>query len=385
MSNLISRITSLFKPVELIPAGVYHFQTPASAEIQYRLHLRINDQGDGLLIINASTILHLNQTATEYAYQLINNKTTEQAAKAIADRYQINQNDARQDFIDLKDKIHTILEVPDLDPVSFLDISRDDPYSGTLGAPYRLDCALTYQLPKKTNPELAPIRRVDRELSTEEWQIIINRAWQAGVPHLIFTGGEPTLREDLIELIKIAEGNGQVTGLLTDGYKLKLPDFRQSLLESGLDHLLFALSPLDEESWIALKAILGEDIYTTVHITITQDLVPGLARIIGKCQELGANAMSLSISDPSDRGLKGALITAQTLVAEANLPLKWDLPVPYSQHNPISLELDRNQEPSSGSGKAWFYVEPDGDVLPEQGANEVLGNLLNDNWMNTWK
>jgi len=385
MSNLISRITSLFKPVELIPAGVYHFQTPASAEIQYRLHLRINDQGDGLLIINASTILHLNQTATEYAYQLINNKTTDQAAKAIAERYQINQNDARQDFIDLKDKIHTILEVPDLDPVSFLDISRDDPYSGTLGAPYRLDCALTYQLPQKTNPELAPIRRVDRELSTEEWQIIINRSWQAGVPHLIFTGGEPTLREDLIELIKIAEDNGQVTGLLTDGYKLKLADFRQSLLESGLDHLLFALSPLDKESWTALKAILDEDIYTTVHITITQDLVPGLARIIGKCQEFGANAMSLSISDPSDRGLKGALITAQTLVAEANLPLKWDLPVPYSQHNPISLELDRNQEPSSGSGKAWFYVEPDGDVLPEQGANEVLGNLLDDNWMNAWK
>ena len=155
MSNLISRITSLFKPVELIPAGVYHFQTPASAEIQYRLHLRINDQGEGLLIINASTILHLNQTATEYAYQLINNKTTGQAAKAIAERYQINQNDARQDFIDLKDKIHTILEVPDLDPVSFLDISRDDPYSGTLGAPYRLDCALTYQLPKKTNPPLS--------------------------------------------------------------------------------------------------------------------------------------------------------------------------------------------------------------------------------------
>ncbi len=385
MSNLISRITNLFKPVELIPAGLYHYQTPTSAEIQYRLHLRIDDQGEGLLIINASTILHLNQTATEYAYHVIKNEKPEVAAKIISERYQINQNDARRDFIDLKNKIHTILEVPDLDPVSFLDISRDDPYSGVLGAPYRLDCALTYQLPQKTNPDLAPIRRVDRELSTEEWQIIINRAWQAGIPHLIFTGGEPTLREDLIELIKIAEDNGQVTGLLTDGYKLKVAEFRQSLLESGLDHILFALSPLDKDSWTALKAILDEDIYTTVHITIKRDFVPGLAKIIGKCKEFGANAISLSISDPNDHGLKRALITAQTLVAEAVLPLKWDLPVPYSQHNPISLELDRNQEPSRGSGKAWFYVEPDGDLLPEQGDNEVLGNLLDDNWMNAWK
>lgn len=384
MSSLISRITSLFKPVEFIPAGVYHYQTPTAAEIQYRLHLRINDQGEGLLIINASTILHLNQTATEYAYHLINNEKTEDAAKFLAERYQVNQDDAQLDFIDFKNKIFTILEVPDLDPVSFLDISRDEPYSGTLGAPYRLDCALTYQLPQKTNPELAPIRRVDRELSTKEWEIIINRAWRTGVPHLIFTGGEPTLREDLIELIKIAEENGQVTGLLTDGYKLNQSDFRQSLLESGLDHLLFALSPLEEESWTALKAILDEDLYTTVHITITQEIVPGLPKIIEKCKEYSANALSLSISDPNDKRLMQALAFAQTLVAEADLPLKWDLPVPYSKHNPISLESDRGKELSQGSGKAWFYVEPDGDVLPEQGVNEVLGNLLEDNWTNIW-
>ena len=372
----------MFKPVELIAPGVYHYQTPTSAEIQYRLHLRIDAQGEGLLIINASTILHLNQTAAEYAYHLINNETPELAAKIIAGRYQIDQNDARQDYIDLKNKIHTILEVPDLDPISYLDISRDDPYSGTGGAPYRLDCALTYQLPQKTGPEMAPVRRVDRELSTEEWQIIINRAWKAGIPHLIFTGGEPTLREDLIELIKIAEDNGQITGLMTDGYKLIQPEFRQKLLESGLDHILFALSPLDDESWSALKAILAEDIHTTVHITINPEIVPGLRKIIGKCKQFGANAISLSISDPNDRGLKQALAAGQSLVAEADLPLKWDLPVPYSKHNPISLEMDQEHLPSPGSGKAWFYIEPDGDVLPEQGVIDVRGNILDDNWMN---
>jgi MoaA/NifB/PqqE/SkfB family radical SAM enzyme len=35
----------------------------------------------------------------------------------------------------------------------------------------------------------------------------------------------------------------------------------------------------------------------------------------------------------------------------------------------------------SGAGKAWLYVEPDGDVLPAQGmANKVLGNFLHDSW-----
>jgi MoaA/NifB/PqqE/SkfB family radical SAM enzyme len=221
---------------------------------------------------------------------------------------------------------------------------------------------------------------VDRELSTEEWLRIINQAWHAGIPHLIFTGGEPTLREDLLDLIRAAESNGQVTGLLTDGYKLGEQQFRQQLLESGLDHLLFALSPQDQLSWEALQATLDEDLHTTVHITITPDNVGDLESYLVRCQKMGANAISLSLSTPDDPGLINALTEARGLVAEQGLSLKWDLPVPYSQHNPVSIELEGEKEVKQGSGKAWFYVEPDGDLLPSQGTNQVLGNLLQDKW-----
>jgi MoaA/NifB/PqqE/SkfB family radical SAM enzyme len=33
-----------------------------------------------------------------------------------------------------------------------------------------------------------------------------------------------------------------------------------------------------------------------------------------------------------------------------------------------------------GAGKAWLYIEPDGDVLPDQLINQVLGNILTDPW-----
>ena len=385
MSKFFNSITQLFKSANPIPPGVYHFQTPATADLQYRLHLRVDKTGDGLLIINASTILHLNQSATEYAYHLIQETSPEDVARIIANRYQINRNDARLDYIELKQKLIALLEIPDLDPVSFLDISREDPYSGAVAAPYRLDCALTYQLPEKSNPDLAPTKRVDRELSTEEWKIIIDRAWQAGIPHLIFTGGEPTIREDLIELIAHAEENGQVTGLLTDGYKLIEEAFRDQLLQSGLDHLLFALSPTQKDSWEALKAVCDEDLFTTVHITIKPEIISKLPQIVANLEKYGANAISLSVSSPDDPKLTQALSNAQTLIAEAGIPLKWDIPVPYSEHNPISLELESNQDLPAGSGKAWFYVEPDGDVLPAQGINQVLGNLLNNDWEKIWK
>jgi hypothetical protein len=372
MSTIFQRITKLFTPTEALTSGVYHYQSPPEADLQYRLHLRIGSDGEGILIVNASTILHLNQTGTEFAYHIIQGASSEEAARAVADRYKIDRSEARLDFLEVSEKIKTLIEVPDLDPITFLDISREDPYSANLSAPFRLDCALTYQQTSKSKAEYAPHRRVDRELTTEEWFTILDRAWDSGIPHIIFTGGEPTLREDLIALIAHAEENGQVTGLCSEGYLFNDPDFRKQILFSGLDHLLFLLSPLDKESWDALKAILNEDLYTTVHITIDHEIMKRMDQVINSCRELGANAISLSISDPDDQDLNLALETAQSLTAESGLPLKWDLPVPYSAHNPIALENEVNPEQVPGAGKAWFYVEPDGDVLPTQGVNQVL-------------
>lgn len=385
MNKLIDRITDLFKPTKPLPAGLYHYQSPGDAELQYRMHLRVDEEGSGFLIINASTILHLNQTATEFVYYMMQQTSVEETARTISSRYQTSQDQARKDFLEVKDKILALLKIPDLDPVSFLDFSREDPYSGSLSAPYRLDCALTYQLPDRVNPQLAPTKRVSRELETEEWFKVIDRAWEAGIPHLIFTGGEPTLREDLIRIIKRAEANGQVTGLMSDGLKLLDDAYRKEILFSGLDHLLFLLSDEVDNSWKALQAILKEDLHTTVHITITADNLPVLSGVINRCKELGANAISLSTIDPDDGELAQALSRGQTLVAEADLPLKWDLPVPYSAHNPITQELEQDQEAPGGAGKAWFYVEPDGDLLPGQGINRVLGNMLDKDWQSAWR
>ncbi len=88
--------------------------------------------------------------------------------------------------------------------------------------------------------------------------------------------------------------------------------------------------------------------------------------------------LSLSASDPAGAE---ALTTLRNRAAELGLSLQWDLPVPYSPANPISQEIGA---PSAGAGKAWLYVEPDGDVLPEQGVNRVLGNLLRDPWARIW-
>jgi MoaA/NifB/PqqE/SkfB family radical SAM enzyme len=98
--------------------------------------------------------------------------------------------------------------------------------------------------------------------------------------------------------------------------------------------------------------------------------------------KLEVKSLSLTSSDVSLRDSYDAL---RDKAAALGLTLKFDLPVPYSISNPVVYEASENTIPE-GAGKAWLYVEPDGDVLPTQGNSEkILGNLLQDEWTKVMK
>jgi len=359
-----------------LPAETHTFQSGPD-EPAYRLHLRLLKDGAGILIVNAATVLHLNPTAAEFAFHMMRGTTPEETAKQIAQRYRINRTEAQKDYQDFRDRVQTMIHTPDLDPTTYLDFERVAPHSKDLTAPLRLDCALTYRLPAGTQTEYAPTKRVDRELTTAEWQTIMDKAWAAGIPHITFTGGEPTLREDLPALIAHAEKVGQVTGLLTDGLKLANKEYLNSLLQTGLDHLLFMLQPDDTASWEALQTILPEDLFTTVHLTITPQNSRDARETLERLAKMQVKSLSLGASEES---LHELLHNLHNQAASLGVTLRWDLPVPYSAENPVSHETIEDEVPS-GAGKAWLYVEPDGDVLPAQGkADQILGNFLKDPW-----
>jgi len=381
MTDLIDRIKYLFSPSQAPAAGIYHYISPAEDPRNYKLHLRIEPDGNGLLLINASTVLHLNQTATEYAYYLVENMPVDAAGQRMSRRYRVPEAEASRDYLEFSEKIQTLINTPDLDPVTFLDIDRLSPFSQRITAPYRLDCAITYRLPQESPAGLAPIERVKQELATGEWKSILDKAWAAGIPHVIFTGGEPTLREDLVELLNHAEKNNQVTGLLTDGLKLADEEYREQLLQTGLDHLLLLLQPEHEQDWTNLQKIMAQDIFVAVHLTLTPENKDGYAKILEKLSNLGVPAVSLTTRAPE---LTPLLKSARDTAAGLDLELVWDIPVPYSEHNPVRMELPE-AERVEGAGRAWLYVEPDGDVLPGQGMETVLGNLLRDPWEQIWQ
>jgi len=377
-----------------------HYQTPPDAAQQYRLHLRVEEGGRGLLVINAATILHLNQTATEYARLLIQGADDEEAARTVARRYRVSRAQARADYRRLRDHIFTLATSTDLCPVTYLELERVEPFSAETSAPYRVDLALTYRIDEAGALDPEARRRVDRELTTEEWRQILQLLWEVGVPHVCFTGGEPTLREDLVELIRHAEALGQVTGLLTDGRRLREAEYLEKLLLAGLDHLQITLTSHRpkvhdgivgragawQETEAGLRNALAGDIYVVVHLVVTPANADSVVETVAYLAESGVPAVALSsplrvASEEERLRLQSALEEAQNAAHERGLTLVWDLAAPYSHVNPMEMEADLAPEQVICQ---HLYIEPDGDVLPAQGYNVVLGNLLRDPWEAIW-
>lgn len=100
------------------------------------------------------------------------------------------------------------------------------------------------------------------------------------------SGGEPTLREDLVEIIKYIESKGKKAVLLTDGLKLADRDYLRTLKEANISFIFFGfngfsgkadanLYNMPDSTKIKLKALKNlqeEKIETILSATIAQGI-----------------------------------------------------------------------------------------------------------------
>src|SRR5512140_2872562 len=79
------------------PAGIYAYRREAEGE-KSRIHLRLDPDGHGTLIVNANRILHLNPTAAMMAYFLLESIPEETAIQRLRKTYRVGVETARQDM-----------------------------------------------------------------------------------------------------------------------------------------------------------------------------------------------------------------------------------------------------------------------------------------------
>ncbi|MGB4594835.1 MAG: hypothetical protein WBI14_02905 [Anaerolineaceae bacterium] len=361
--NIIDKLRAITEIQKPLSSGFHAYHTPHGATPQYRLHLRVEPDGEGVLIVNASSVLHLNRTATEIVYNLIQGKTDVENANLINKRFKVDPQTSLNDVALLHQQLDKLLNTVDLDPEA-QNLFEPHLTVENISAPYRLDCYL--------NDDIE-----DRQpaLSLEDWKSIIQKAFNAGIPHVLFCGTEPTEVEWLPDLVAYTEELGLVTGLISSGSKLASSGFLEKLINDGLDHLMIVFDPLDETIREGLKTVLPMDLYTTVGLVVRTEV--DYAEIITWLDNLGANAFSLIAYDQSD--VVPLQMLADQLVL-SNHRLVNDLPFP------IDFRQSRGQASDLLPEARYINltVSTNGDVFADNTWDESLGNLLHDDFDIIW-
>lgn len=404
-----SKVPSLFNKSKLpgITPGNFSYLRQFG-QAKKRIHLRVEADGNGVLLVNASRMYHFNPSAAMMAHMLLEDVDAELAVKQIARVFDVKADQARADFEAFKQTFVPIIS-PEADacPICDLNLEILEPFSQRPSAPYRMDLALTYRCNNRCLHCYNDISRAKKELTTQQWFEVLDRIWQVGIPHVVFTGGEPTLREDLPELIAYAEKLGMITGLNTNGRKLADKAFLDKLVAAGLDHVQITLEshlPEIHDQIVAsrgawqqtvegIRNALATPLFVMTNTTLLQTNTPYLSDTLTFLAELGLPTIGLNGLIHSGRGaaseleleesqLSELLEIAKSHVAESDQRLIWYTPTQYCHFNPVDSGLG-----VKGCTAALYNmcIEPDGSVLPCQSYYHSLGNILEDEWSSIWE
>jgi radical SAM protein with 4Fe4S-binding SPASM domain len=372
------------------------------------LQLRIESSGQGVMVISGNRILHLNHTATAYAYYFMQGLSQKEVLAKIRRIYHVNADTAKADYEKLVYTISTLAQTEKIDPVTFLEIEKEEPFSYQYSAPLRMDMALTFKCQNNCVHCYAGGPHETQELTVEQWKKVIDKLNEIGVFILTFTGGEPTLREDLPELLVYAQNKGMVTGLISNGRKLKDEVYVATLEKSGLDFVQITLESHKPQihdkitntkgSW--KETIQGiqnatlSNIYVSTNTTLSKYNAKDFLTTIDFIKGLGVDAFgcnSLIYSGKAPIASKEFALTTQELklllprirnkAQLVGLKFLWYTPTQYCDLDPVQLGLGVK---SCTAAMINACVGPNGDVYPCQSYFESLGNILADPWDKIW-
>jgi len=367
---------------------------------------------DGLIILRPNRLHYLNETATLMLDMLYGNAKgpdVEAVVSFVARRYQADEARVREDLRNLLISVSALLS----DNVCGAPSVRQTPFgSHRRELPVLSEIALTYDCQNRCTFCYADSPNRGRkvpEMTTAEVKITIDRICdEAHCPTVSFTGGEPTLRRDLAELVAYAKAKGMRVNLITNGIKCADPEYVRTLAEAGLDSAQVSIEGGSAEvhdaitqhpgAWAraisGVKNLRAARIHTHTNTTIcggNRDHLLELVDFIA--QELRSEYFSMNMVIRTGTALRhdaddirysevGSLITAvQERARERGLRFVWYSPVPYCFFNPVQAGLGSK---SCACVDGLISVNPAGQLIPCSSFDQGIGDLLHRSFRSVW-
>ena len=246
------------------------------------------------------------------------------------------------------------------------------------------------QCPYCSNP--LELERGGSEIDTATWQRVLSEAAALGILQVHFSGGEPTVRRDLPDLVRHAGKVGLYSNLITSGV-LTHPAQFDALVEAGLEHVQLSIQDADAGNGDRIAGLAGAQakkrtfaalvrqagLPLTINAVVHRQNLGNLERMIELAVELGAQRMevahvqyygwALANRDallPTREQLDDATATVEAARARLKGVLMIDYVVPdYYARRPKAC--------MGGWGRRFLNVSPAGKVRPCHAAVSLPG------------
>lgn len=326
----------------------------------------------------------------------------------------VNKSTISADLDDMLNILFTIAQgkTPDTE-IEKLSIRA---YSENMTAPHRMDLMISAMTDSdgvwKCNQKCkfcyaaGQVKSNVKELSTNEWKLVLDKLYKANIPMVTFTGGEPTLRDDLAQLVDHAKLF--VTRLNTNGINLT-SQLCEELKKAGLDSVQVTLYSYDED--------IHNQLVGSEHFN---DTVKGIKNAVKAGLDISINTPLCKLNADYVKTLEFAkslgvkFVTASGLIctgtaeahhnefdlSESELFTVIKAAKQYCNANGMEIDftspglIEREKleslamnVPMCGAGLSNMAVAPDGAVVPCQSwldSKSELGNMLTTDFKYIW-
>ena len=377
-----------FKPLQaepIVEPGLYHAMQEADG-MYTRFHLRVERDSTGMLIANANAAARLSPSGVVIAKGLLEGKDESTILADLKARFSgATQVVMRADIEKINALIQEIVTPGDTYPMFNLEDAALSPYAAQLIAP------LQASVPLAPPEQLIPI---------------LDKLWEAGIPHVTLLAPEKPERAHLVSAIERAEDLGMIAGVRARAGDLHDETLLSDLAMAGVDHIttLYAaadadvhdalLGQGDHAAAIAVLNWLEENqVCAVTEVPLVQATLDILDDTVEHLMSLGADNVSFVAYPTTDLELaqEEGLFTADAMTQvaatveeaanEAQARFMWNPPVQRAPNLPLADQILNGPR---CSGDVAIRVESDGSVIPARGPYQSAGNVLQDSWDTIW-
>jgi radical SAM protein with 4Fe4S-binding SPASM domain len=399
----------LFKSLEDPVAGLHTYPIELADGRRIRVHLRVENSGDGILFVDVTDAFHLNSTAVKMAKLALDN-----IPESLARGMFMNTYDWRATKV-IREELAAIYQLIDLvrtQPEVCIHCELGDffeivPLFGVpVNAPYKVDIALTYGCNDKCPHCYNEANRLGMpSLPVQDWFLVLDKLAALGIPHLILTGGEPTLHPDLPEIIQYADGLGMIVGSNSNGRRLAHKPYAERLAKAGLNHVQVTLGSHDAKVHNAMMGSRSFDqrvrgiqnalacgIHVITNTTLMRGTMDHVEEFIDSLYDLGIRTFAMNgmiysgggFENPNaipEAELPSLLVRVRDYALKKQMRFMWYTVTEYCRMSPIELDIGAKR---CNAAEYSMCIEPNGDVIPCQSYYRSAGNILQNSWESIW-